>query len=394
MAFPHPPGAPWCALVSLLLLLPAAAFAAPPDGDAAGKWWVYVGTYSQKGSKGIYRFDYDPASGKLAGRALAAEAKDPSFLAISPDHRFLYAVSETSDFEGKKTGAVAAFAIDAQTGDLKALNEQPSEGTSPCHLVIDRAGKHVLVANYSSGSVCVLPIESDGRLGKPTAVIQHRGSSVNKERQEGPHAHCVTLDAANRFALVCDLGLDKVMVYRYDAEPGTLTPNDPPSASVAPGAGPRHFAFSPDGRHGYVTNEINCTVTAFAYDAERGSLTNLETVATLPGAVKPAYSTAEIAVHPSGKFLYDSNRGYDTIAVFAINPKTGELTRTQEQGDQVKVPRNFTIDPTGKFVLVANQDSDSIVVFRIDPKTGELTPTGTKVEVPVPVCVTFLPAKQ
>jgi 6-phosphogluconolactonase len=394
MAFPHPPGAPWCALVPLLLLVPAAAFAAPPGGAAAnGKWWVYVGTYTQKDSKGIYRFDFDPASGKPTGRALAGEARNPSFLALSPDHRFLYAVSETDDFEGKKTGAVAAFAVDAQTGDLKALNNEPSGGTGPCHLVVDRAGKHVLAANYGSGSVCVLPIESDGRLGKATSFIQHKGSSVNKARQEGPHAHCVTLDAANRFAFVCDLGLDKIMIYRYDTERGTLTPNDPPSASVAPGSGPRHFAFSPDGRYGYLTNEMTCTVTAFAYDAERGALKELQTVATLPGEVKPAYSTAEIEVHPSGKFLYDSNRGYDTVAVFRIDPKTAELTRTQEQGDQVKVPRNFAIDPTGQYVLVANQDSDSIVVFRIDPKTGELTPTGTRVDVPIPVCVTFMPAK-
>jgi 6-phosphogluconolactonase len=395
MAFPHSPGAPWCALVPLLLLLPAAAFAAPPGGDAdGGKWWVYVGTYTQKDSKGIYRFDFDPASGKLTGRALAGEADNPSFLALSPDHRFLYAVSEISDFEGKKTGAVASFRIDPQTGDLKALNKEPSEGAGPCHLVVDRAGKHVLAANYGSGSVCVLPIDSDGRLGKATSFIQHKGSSANKARQEGPHAHCVALDAANRFAVVCDLGLDKLLVYRYDAERGTLTPNDPPSASVAPGAGPRHFTFSPDGRYGYVTNEINCTVTAFAYDAERGTLKDLQTVPTLPGPVKPAYSTAEIEVHPSGKFLYDSNRGYNTIAVFSVDPKSGELTRTQEQGDQVKTPRHFAVDPTGNYVLVANQDSDSIVVFRINPKTGELTPTGTRVEVPVPVCVTFMPAKR
>jgi 6-phosphogluconolactonase len=375
-----------------MVVLPTLLLAAPPDAPAGHKLWAYVGTYTQKGSKGIYRFDYDPVTGKLTGQTLAAEAKNASFLAISPDRRFLYACSEIADFEGKPTGAIAAFAIDAKTGNLTALNQQPSGGTGPCHVVVDRAGKHVLAANYGSGSVCVLPLESDGRLGKATDVVQHRGSSVNKNRQEGPHAHCVTLDAANRFCVVCDLGLDKLMVYRYDAERGKLTPNDPPSAAVAPGAGPRHFAFHPNGRYGYVTNELNLTVTAFAYDPEAGTLKKLETVASIPDTPKPTDSTAEIEVHPSGRFVYNSNRGYNTIAAYAVDAKTGELTRKGEQGHDVKVPRHFAIDPAGKYLLAANQDGDSIVVFAIDPQTGALTPTDTRVEVPMPVCVVLMPA--
>jgi 6-phosphogluconolactonase len=387
MAFP----CPRCWALVVLLLLPALLFAAPPDaGSSGGKFWAYVGTYTQKGSKGIYRFEFDAATGKLTDRAVAGETSNPSFLALSPDRRFLYAVSEISDFEGKKTGAVAAFAV-GKDGNLTALNKQPSAGTGPCHLVVDRAGKHVITANYGSGSVCVLPIESDGRLGKATDVVQHKGSSVDKSRQEGPHAHCVTLDAANRFCLVCDLGLDKVMVYRYDAEHGKLTPNDPPAGSVAPGAGPRHFAFHPNGRFGYVTNEMDSTVTAFAWDDQHGTLTNLQTLSTLPDGPVPGNSTAEIAVHPSGKFLFDSNRGHDTIVSYRIDEQTGKLTRVGEQGQDVKVPRNFAVDPTGKYVLVANQDGDSIVVFRIDPETGALSPTGTRVDVPMPVCVILMP---
>jgi 6-phosphogluconolactonase len=381
-----------CVALVVLLLLPALLCSAAPEGSApGGKYWAYVGTYTDKDSKGIYRFDYDPATGKLSGGAVAAEAKNPSFLALTPDHRFLYACSEIDDFEGKKTGAVDAFAIDPKTGALTRLNQQPSEGTAPCHLVVDKAGKHAIVANYNSGSVCVLLIEADGRLGKPTDVVRHHGSSVNKARQEGPHAHCITLDAANRFCFVCDLGLDKIMIYRYDADRGKLTPNDPAAAEVVPGSGPRHFAFHPNGRYGYVTNEMGMTVTAFVYDPERGALKKLETVSSIAGAAKPSYSTAEIAVHPSGKFVYNSNRDYNTIALFAVAAGTGELTRKAEQGHDVNVPRSFAIDPAGKYLLVANQDGASVVVFRIDPETGELTPTDTKVEVPNPVCIVLMP---
>jgi 6-phosphogluconolactonase len=376
--------------------LPATAW---PSSEPAGakkepkpeKLWVYIGTYTSGGpSKGIYRLELDLASGKLTAPELAAETKDPSFLAIHPNQHFLYAVNEGANFNGTGAGAVSAFALDPKTGALTSLNQQSSGGAGPCHLVVDRQGKHVLAANYGGGSACVLPIQADGRLGEATSFVQHHGSSANKQRQEKPHAHSVNLDAANHFAFVADLGLDKVLVYRFDAKKGTLTPNEPPAAAVAPGAGPRHFAFHPNGRYAYVINEMQSTVTAFSYDAERGELKTLETVSTLPKGFKGNTSTAEVQVHPSGKFLYGSNRGHDSIAIFAIDPETGKLTAVGHQAQQIKTPRNFGIDPTGTYLLVANQASNSLVVFRINPKTGELEPTGTLVEVPKPVCVKMI----
>jgi 6-phosphogluconolactonase len=336
----------------------------------------------------------DTTTGKLSHRALAAETKNPSFLAIHPNHKFLYAAGELENFNGKKSGAISAFAIDPKTGDLTLLNQQPSGGPGPCHVIVDREGKHVLAANYEGGSACVLPIRSEGGLGEASAVVHHRGSSVNKQRQEAAHAHSINLDAANRFAFVADLGLDKVMIYRYDAEKGKLTENDPPSVSVEPGSGPRHFAFHPDGRHAYVINELASTVTAMDYDPERGVLKPIQTVTTLPDGFKGENTTAEVQVHPSGKFLYGSNRGHNSIAAFKIDADKGELTPLGRQGQGIKIPRNFGIDPTGKYLLVANQDSNSMVVFRIDVETGELAPTETKVEVPMPVCVKMMAIPQ
>jgi 6-phosphogluconolactonase len=381
--------------MALVLLLASAAtpeprLAAEKEAKAA-KLWLYVGTYTGGRSRGIYRFQLDPATGKLTSWALAATTANPSFLAIHPNHRFLYAVGELEQFGGKKSGAVSAFAIDPKTGDLTLLNQQPSGGAGPCHLSVDRQGKHVLVANYGGGSASVLPIQDDGRLGEATAFVQHKGSSVNKQRQEGPHAHSINLDAANHFAFVADLGLDKVLVYRYDAEKGTLTPNDPPAVDIEPGSGPRHFAFHPSGRYAYVINEMASTITAMDYDAEHGVLKKIQTVSALPKGFKGESSTAEVQVHPSGKFLYGSNRGHDSIVTFAIDTQTGKLSYVGHQGDKIKTPRNFAIDPTGTFLLVGNQGGDSIVVFRIDPKSGELTPTGTVVDVPVPVCLRMMP---
>ncbi len=384
---------------ALVFLLPAAAWSAPRSAQAkkaanVQKLWVYVGTYTgakSNDSKGIYLFELDLPSGKLRPRGLAAEVTNPSFLAIHPNHRFLYAVTESNQFKGQKSGAVSAFAINAKTGKLTLLNQQPSGGEGPCHLVVDREGKHVLAANYTGGSACVLPIGSDGRLGKATAFVQHVGSSVNKDRQEKPHAHSINLDPDNRFAFVADLGLDKVLVYKYDAVKGTLKSNDPPAATVQPGSGPRHFAFHPNGRYAYVINELKSTVTAFRYDPKEGVLKALQTVSALPrGNKKPSW-TAEVQVHPSGKFLYGSNRGHDSIAIFAIDSKTGKLTPRGHQGKDIKTPRNFGMDPEGTVMLVANQDSGSIVVFRIDSKTGRLTPTDTVVKVPMPVCVKMMP---
>ena len=354
------------------------------------KLWVYVGTYT-KGtkSKGIYRYDLDMATGKLSGGEVVIRV-NPSFLAIHPNHKFLYAVGEVNDFKGQKTGGVTAFALDAKTGHLTQLNQQISSGAGPCHLTVDKAGKNVLVANYGGGSISVLPIGTDGKLGEPTAAIQHKGgSNVVKGRQEGPHAHSINLDAANKFAIVADLGLDKVLVYKFDAAKGTLTPNDPPAMATAPGAGPRHFAFSPDGKRAYVINEIESTLTALTYDADKGVLTKGQTLSTLPEAVK-GNSTAEVVVHPSGKFVYGSNRGHDSIAVFTIDAKTGALTATGHQNYMLKTPRNFSIDPTGKYLLAAGQSNGKVVVFAINQQTGELTPTGSVVDVPAPVCIRMM----
>jgi 6-phosphogluconolactonase len=359
-------------------------------GAKMDKLWVYVGTYTNKGSKGIYRLELDLASGKLSEPELAGATANPSFLAIHPTGRFLYAVGEYGSFGGKKTGGVSAFALDGKTGKLTLLNQRPSGGAGPCHIVVDKPGKNVLVANYGGGSAAALPIQTDGKLAVPSSIVQHKGSSVNKQRQEAPHAHCARFDPANRFAFIVDLGLDKVMIYRFDGSDGTLTANDPPAGEVKPGAGPRHFTFHPKGRFAYVINELDSTVTAFTYDAEKGTLTSLQTVTTLPEGAKATNYPAEIVVHPSGKFLYGSNRGHDSIAIFTLDSQTGKLTAAGHQAEGIKTPRNFNIDPTGRYLIVANQGSDSLIVFAIDQESGALRPTGSRVTVPTPVCVQFL----
>jgi 6-phosphogluconolactonase len=378
---------------SLVVLLSGASLALAADREPAkvDKLWVYIGTYTEGKSKGIYRSELDLATGKLGEPQLAAETTNPSFLAIHPSHHYLYAVGEISS---KKGGAVNAFALDPKSGDLKVLNQQSSSGNGPCHLVVDRRGKSVLVANYGGGNASVLRIEDDGRLGERTAFVQHIGKGTDPGRQEAPHAHSINLDAANRFAFVADLGLDQVFVYRFDADKGSLAKNDPPSVKVAPKSGPRHFAFHPNGRYAYVINEMANTVTAMKYDAEHGTLKPVQTISTLPEGYKKPTWTAEVQVHPSGKFLYGSNRGHNSIAIFTIDEKTGELTAAGHQASGIKTPRNFGIDPMGKFMLVANQDGDSILVFRIDPKTGALRATGEKVEVGKPVCVKFVPKER
>ena len=360
--------------------------AAPRDEAEPAKVWVFVGTYTDGKSKGIYRMTLDTASGKLSEPTLAAELDNPSFLAVHPTRKYLYAVNETSG-----GGAVTAFALDPDTGALTRLNRQSSGGDSPCHLVVDASGKNVLVANYGSGSVAVLPIGNDGALAPASDVIQHAGRVFDPARQGGPHAHSVNLDRANRFAVVADLGLDRLFVYKFDPEHGKLTPNDPPSLKLKDRSGPRHFAFHPDGKHAYLINEIDCTVTALNYDPERGVLTALQTLPTMPVAVEPRHSTAEVVVHPSGKFLYGSNRGHDSVASYAIAPATGRLTLLAYTPTGGKTPRNFAIDPTGSTLLAENQSSDTIVVFHVNPATGALDATGQVVAIPSPCCVKFVP---
>jgi len=348
---------------------------------------VYFGMYTSgnNGSKGIYRSVLDTNTGELTSPVLVAEATNPSFLEIHPNGKYLYAVSESG-----RAGTVSAFAINPETKNLKLLNSKPSGGSGPCHVNIDHAGKNVLVTNYNSGSVSVIPIKSDGSLAEPSCFVQHEGSSVNPQRQKGPHAHSVNISPDNRFAFVADLGLDKIMIYRLDVDKGTITPNDPAFVKVKPGSGPRHFTFGNDGKYAYVINEMGGTITVFAYEPTSGTLTEIQTISTLPDDFVGSNSCAEVRVHPNGRFLYGSNRGHDSIAVYRIDPANGKLTFVEHEKAGIKTPRNFNIDPTGKFCLVANQGSDSVVVFKINQKTGAVEPTGNKISMGKPVCIRFL----
>jgi 6-phosphogluconolactonase len=350
---------------------------------------VFIGTYTGGPSKGIYAYEFSPKDGSLKELGLAAETPSPSFLAIHPNKKFLYAVNEVSNFGGKNAGSITAFSIDPEKGRLTKLNETSSEGGSPCHIVVEREGNYVLAANYSGGNVISVAIEKDGRLGKTADVVQHKGSSVNKSRQEGPHAHSINLDPNNRFALAADLGLDQVLVYQLDPRSGVLKPNNPPFAATPAGGGPRHLAFHPDSNSLFVNNEMLSSVTSFSYSQKTGVLKQNQTISTLPADFKGNNSTAEIQVHPSGKFVYCSNRGHNSIAVFSLD-KQGKLSLVENESTRGRTPRNFGIDPTGAFLIAANQDSDTLAVFRINQQTGALDPVGNTVPAPKPVCVKFL----
>jgi len=362
--------------------------------------FVYVGTYTGPQSKGIYLFRLQTENLEVSQNILlvpigvAAETPSPSYLALDAKRRWLFAVNEVAELDGSPTGGVTAFAINPATGALTSLNRRSSKGKGPCHLVVDKQSRYVLVANYNSGSVAVLPIARDGRLGEATDFVQHTGRSVHPERQTGPHAHCVTLDPANRFAFVCDLGLDKILAYRFDAARGKLTPHAPPFAAVKPGAGPRHMVFRPDARFAYVVNELNSTITVFVYDAAAGTLSERQTVSTLPEHFDGANTTAEIDVHPSGKWLYVSNRGHNSVALFAIDRENGTLTWVEEQGTGGNTPRHFGIEPSAKYLAIGNQNSDTVLVCRIDAGNGRLKPSGVFASAPSPACVKFLPPSE
>jgi 6-phosphogluconolactonase len=351
---------------------------------------IYVGTYTGAKSKGIYLYRMELNLGGITSRGIATEVASPSFLAIHPNKKFLYAVSEVGDFEGKPTGAINAFAIQPRSGRLTLLNKQSSGGNGPCHLAVDASGKMVMAANYGGGSVISFPIKDDGSLGEKGSFIQHSGSSVNRQRQAGPHAHGIAVDAANHFAFVADLGLDRVLAYKITPEKGTMMAHSAPWTQIAAGSGPRHLAFHPTGKWMYVINELNSTIDVLQYNSSQGRMTQVQTMRTLPSNSIIANSTAEIEVHPSGLFLYGSNRGHDSLAIFAIDPATGKLKNIGHQSTLGKTPRNFSIDPTGRFILVANQDSNNLVAFRIDLKTGLLSPTTQTIEIGTPVCIKFL----
>ena len=375
---------------NIVLVLSAICTGAPAKHHS--KYFVYIGTYTEQRSesKGIYAYRFDSANGQLTPIGLAAETVNPSFLAVHPNRRFLYAVNEVSDYKGEKGGAVSAFAINRATGKLTLLNQVASKGGGPCYISIDKSGKFVLAANYDGGSVAVFPILEDGRLGEASSFVQHMGHGTNPERQEGPHAHSIDVSPDNRFALVDDLGLDETRVYGFDGARGSLVEADSKIAKAAPGAGPRHFAFSPDGKFGYVLNEMQSTVTAFGYDAPDGALHPLQTISTLPKDFVKENTAAEIQVHPSGKFLYASNRGHDSIAVFAIEGNKGTLTLVEYVSTNGASPRSFEIAPGGSSLFAANEKSDNIVLFRINAQTGRLTPAGKVLEVAQPVCVKFV----
>jgi 6-phosphogluconolactonase len=353
----------------------------------------YVGTYTDGKSKseGIYLYSLQLSSGELRKVGVTAGVVNPSYLALDRGRRYLYAVNEVEEFRGQKSGALSAFAVDQRTGALRFINQQPSLGGSPCYVSVANDGRFVLVANYVGGNVAVLPVRRDGTLGEAVDLQQHRGASgVNPERQEAPHAHCVVLDESNRHAYSCDLGADKVLIYRFDARSGKLAPAPTPFAQLKPGAGPRHFTFDPRSRRAYVISELSATVTVFAYDAATGALREVESVPTLPTDFKGENTSADIHVSPDGRFLYCSNRGHDHVAAFGVDARTGRLSFVADEPTRGRTPRNFAIDPTGEFLLVANQESDTITTFRRDARTGRLAFTGHSADVPSPVCLKFV----
>ncbi len=374
-----------------------AAFAAPPASKpSAGSYFVYVGTYTGPSSKGIYGYRFDPKTGEFTATGVAAEMVNPSFLITDPTHRHLYAVTEMGQERGansyKVNGSISSYSINARTGALKFLNKVDSGGGGPCHLVVDRTGKMLFVANYGSGSVASFAIKPDGSVGDRTGFDQHTGASIDAARQKGPHAHAVVLSPDNRFLFVPDLGTDQIKIYRVDAAKATFAPNNPPFTTVESGFGPRHFTFGRGAKFAYAVCEMRSSVAVFAYNSGRGSLTPVQTISNLPDDFKGVDNSAEIEMDRSGRFLYASNRGMDSITVYAVHPVKGTLTRVQTISTQGKIPRNFALDPTGKYLVAANQKSDTMVVFTVSRKTGELSPQGQTINVPAPVSILFVPA--
>ncbi len=370
-------------------------FGQPSNNKNAKEMLVYIGTYTSGKSKseGIYIYKLNLNSGALEPYRTVKNVVEPSFLAIDKNRKYLYAVNETVEYEGRKSGAVSAFQINQKTGDLTFLNKQPSLGGAPCHVSVSDNGKFLLVANYVGGNVAVLPIEADGKLGASVDLKQHSGSGANKERQEAAHAHSIMLDENNRFAFANDLGVDRVMIYQFDDESGKLKSNSAQAFyQTKAGAGPRHFKFHKSGKFAFVINELDMTIASLAYDAKRGTLAEIQTVPTLPADFKGANTCADIHVSPDGKFVYGSNRGHDSIVIYRIDEKSGKLEYVEHALTGGKTPRNFAIEPNGRYLLAANQNSDSIIVFRIDEKSGKLIPTGNRASVPSPVCLKLIPS--
>jgi len=377
-------------LGTLGVVLPNVSGARPSLASKPQEMLVYVGTYTTGKSEGIYLCRMNLASGELTLAGTTRGVNSPSYLALARNRKYLYAVNEVGEFNGKRSGAISAFAVNQTNGDLRLLNQQSSLGSGPCYVSVSDDGRYVLAANYNSGSVAVLPVKSDGSLDAATDMQQYHGSGVNPARQEAPHAHCIVLDNTNHHAYSCDLGTDRVMIFRFDARSGKLLPNEQSSAQAKAGAGPRHITFHPKGKFAYVINELNATVTAFAHNEAKGTLSEVQTISALPENFKGANTSADIHVSPNGKFLYCSNRGHDSIAAFSIDAPTGKLTLIAHEPVRGKTPRNFAVDPTGTFLLVANQGSDNIHTFRLDSQTGKLNFTGHVIAVPSPVCLKII----
>jgi 6-phosphogluconolactonase len=344
---------------------------------------VYIGTYTGEASKGIYGFRFDDSTGALTSLGLAAETPSPSFLTASANGKYVFAVNELQTFNGAPGGSVTSFAVEPATDRLTEISVQPSKGAGPCHLVLDRTGRYLAVANYGGGNFSLFPVGTDGKL-QPAAQV------VAGENAEGakPLGHSVGFDAQNKFLVMGDKGLNRMLVFKFDPARGTLTPNQPPSAALPPGSGPRHFAFHPNGRWLFTIAEQAATITTFGWDQKTGTLTTLGSIPTRPADVKTG-STAEIAVHPGGKFVYGSNRGHDSIAVFSVGAE-GALTLVEYEPTRGQTPRNFTIDPSGRWLIAGNQRSNTIAVFSIDAKTGALAPVGDVVSVGSPVSILFM----
>jgi 6-phosphogluconolactonase len=346
----------------------------------ASDQYVLVGTYTSGKSEGIYLYKFNTTSGEVS-LVSTAKADNPSFLAVSPDEKYVYAVNEN----GNDKGSIAAYSFDKKSGVLTFLNKQSSGGDHPCYVNIDKKGKWVVCANYTGGSLAVLPVGSNGSLLPPLQVIKHEGHSVNQQRQEKPHVHSTIFSPDYKFLFVCDLGMDKIMIYSFDDNTGKLNPANPPFEAISPGSGPRHFTFHPSGKYAYLVEELSGNVAVFNYD--EGKLRNIQTISAIPADYKGSVGSADIHLSPDGKFLYASNRGEsNTIAIFSVGAD-GKLQLLGHQSTLGKTPRNFSIDPSGNFLLVANQNSDNIVIYRIDKKTGLLNPLEKQISVPSPVCV-------
>jgi 6-phosphogluconolactonase len=362
---------------------------------------VYVGTYSEpikfgtgqilegKG-KGIYIFKFDPKTGELSEHGLAAGVRNASYLVIDKKREYLYCVNEMKEWNGQFGGGLSAYRINQDTGGLTFINAKPSKGTDPCHIIVDRTGQFVFVANFASGSFIGYRIGPDGGLGDEVAFVQHEGSSVDPKRQTGPHAHAVEFDRQGKFVYVPELGLDKVMIYELDQSTGAVKPASQPWVKVAPGAGPRQLVMHPKADFAYLINELNCTMTAYGYDPKTGALTELQTLTTMPPEGFDKHnSCAEVQITPDGRFLYGSNRGHNSLVIYAIDAKTGLMTLVGHESTRGEIPRNFEVGPTGRFLIAANQDTNNLVPFRLDPETGKLTAVGQSVEAGTPICVRF-----